>query len=181
MSKVKITKSDIGRAAKFLLLGFFFLISAAAAHSQQLVSRNDSTTADSRAAQSPAGDEDEDFIKPSRPTVANPAEIQKAGVLQIEYGYDADFRAADFRLSQSLPLDIRFAAHSRFLLEAEIETVKSERIDKNGALETGVGDVRLGFQAVTLKDTEKQSVSRLRLLGENTDGERVENARKRSL
>jgi hypothetical protein len=42
-------------------------------------------------------EEEEEFIKPSRPTVANPAEFQKPGVLQVEYGYDANFRGEDFR------------------------------------------------------------------------------------
>ncbi|MBA2620551.1 MAG: transporter [Acidobacteria bacterium] len=155
MAKVKITNGNTGQAAKVLLLAFFFLISATVANSQQATGRNDYLTAASLAGQSQSGGEDEDFIKPSRPTVANPAEIQKAGVLQIEYGYDANFRGADFRLQQSLPLDIRFAAHSRFLLEAEIETVQSERMDEGGKIETGVGDTRLGFQAVALKDSEK--------------------------
>src|SRR5690242_20158399 len=34
-----------------------------------------------------------DFIVPARPTVSNPAEFQKPGVLQIEYGYNANFHA----------------------------------------------------------------------------------------
>ena len=53
--------------------------------------------------------EDEDYIKP--------------GVLQIEYGYDSNFRGSEFRFQQSAPLNVRFAAGSRLLLEAEVETV----------------------------------------------------------
>lgn len=158
MSKMKIIKSAPTR--KVILLGFFFLISALAAQSQPAARRKDFSSSSSAASASSAKRslslEEEDLIKPARPSVANPAEFQKPGVLQIEYGYDADFRAADFRLQQTLPLDIRFAAHSRLLLEAEIEIVKSERFDRGGGTaETGVGDVRLGFQAVALKDTEK--------------------------
>jgi hypothetical protein len=37
------------------------------------------------------GQKKDDFIKPSRPTVADPADIQKAGVLQLEFGLDASF------------------------------------------------------------------------------------------
>jgi hypothetical protein len=158
VSIVKITNNNTGQTAKVLLLGFFFLISATAAHSQQTAGRNDNSMVVAvalRAGQAQSDDDDEDFIKPSRPTVANPVEFQKAGVLKIEHGYDSNFRASDFRFQQSLPLGIRFAAHSRFLLEAEIETVQSERMDKGGKLETGVGDVRLGFQTVALKETEK--------------------------
>lgn len=51
--------------------------------------------------QSPAvnsgGQQKDDFIKPSRPTVADPADIQKAGVLQLEFGLDASFDAEEFR------------------------------------------------------------------------------------
>lgn len=95
---------------------------------------------------------EEEFIKPSRPTLANPAEFQKPGVLQIEYGYDANFRAREFRTSQSAPLALRFAATSRLLIEADFDTVKSET-DEMGTRMTGVGDSRLGFQVVALKDT----------------------------
>jgi hypothetical protein len=103
--------------------------------------------------QSGSQQEEEEFIKPSRPTVANPAEIQKPGVLQIEYGYDASFRAEEFRTQQTLPLTLRFAASSRLLLELDLDTLKSET-DENGNRETGVGDTRLGFQVVALKDTK---------------------------
>jgi hypothetical protein len=154
MSGVKITKSGIGQAAKVLLLGFFLLlILTVTANSQQLSRRNNNSSASpTPQAQS---EEDEDFIKPARPSVANPAEIQKAGVLQIEYGYDSNFRGSDFRLQQSAPLNIRFAASSRLLLEAEVETVQSERQEEGGEIQTGVGDTRLGFQVVVLKDSEK--------------------------
>lgn len=158
---MKIKESGIEQSAKILLLGVFFLISATAARSQQSLLRKNSASAApaSHAKQSSGGeqeDDDENFIKPSRPTVANPAEFQRAGVLQIEYGYDSNFRASDFRFQQSPPLGIRFAAHSRLLLETEIETVQSERMGKGGKLETGVGDVRLGFQTVAVKESEKR-------------------------
>jgi len=136
-SKLLSEKFIDGRTARFSRIAFLLLavtISASAQSSQS---------------------DDEDFIKPARPSVANPAEIQKAGILQIEYGYDSNFRASDFRLQQSLPLNLRFAAHSRFLIEAEVETVQSLRMDKGGKLENGVGDTRLGFQAVALKESGK--------------------------
>jgi hypothetical protein len=101
-----------------------------------------------------ASEEEEEFIKPGRPGVANPAEIQKAGVLQLEYGYDANFRAAEFRTQQAAPLSLRFAASQRLLLEASLDTVISET-DESGTRMTGVGDTRLGFQIVALKDTER--------------------------
>jgi hypothetical protein len=101
-----------------------------------------------------ASEEEEDFIMPGRPGVASPAEIQKAGVLQLEYGYDANFRAEEFRTQQAAPLSLRFAATQRVLLEASLDTVISET-DESGTRMTGVGDTRLGVQIVALKDTER--------------------------
>lgn len=97
-----------------------------------------------------SGDEEE-FIKPSRPSLANPAEIQKPGVLQLEYGYDANFRAEEFRTQQSTSLALRFAASSHLLLELDLDTVRSETDDTRTRM-TGVGDTRLGVQAVALED-----------------------------
>lgn len=103
-----------------------------------------------------ASDED-DFIHPTRPGVTTPAEIQKPGVLQVEYGYDANFRSKEFETQQLAPLSLRFAATSRLLLEFDLDTVESIK-PKETALqqtETGVGDARIGFQTLILKDTER--------------------------
>jgi hypothetical protein len=97
--------------------------------------------------------EEEDFIKPSRPSVANPAEIQKAGVLQVEYGYDANFRSRELHTEQAGPLALRFAATSRLLLELDLDTFKSETDEATRVRETGIGDARLGLQIVALKET----------------------------
>lgn len=96
-------------------------------------------------------DAEDEFIKPSRPGVAAPAEIQKPGVLQLEFGYDANFRAEEFRTQQSAPLTLRFAAARRLLLQADLDTFKSET-DRDGERQTGVGDARLGLQVVALGD-----------------------------
>lgn len=104
-------------------------------------------------AQQSGGDE-EKFIEPSRPTVANSAEFQKPGVLQFEYGYDANFRAEDFRWQQAAPLTLRFAAHKRLLFDFSIDTVISEK-PETGRRETGVGDTRFGVQILALEDSEK--------------------------
>ena len=99
--------------------------------------------------------DEEEFIKPSRPGVANPAEIQKPGVLQVEYGYDANFRGKESRTEQSAPLALRFAATSRLLLELDLDTFKSETDAETRERETGVGDTQIGLQIVALKDTER--------------------------
>jgi hypothetical protein len=75
-------------------------------------------------------------------------------VLQLEYGYDANFHAEQFRTEQTAPLTLRFAASSGLLLEADLDSVISET-DDGGSRMTGVGDTRIGFQVVALKDTEQ--------------------------
>lgn len=137
------------RTALLLLLALVFLTSMQA-RAQQLII----PVIDRLPAAQVTQDEDEDFIVPARPGVSDPAEIQKAGVLQVEYGYDANFRASDFRSQHSAPLSLRFAATSRLLLAANLDTVESE-LDESGVRMTGVGDASLGFQVVALKDTER--------------------------
>jgi hypothetical protein len=136
----------------FIALLFISFTTRASAQ-QTFVNVSDRLPAPSTTKQSSSQQEEAEFIKPSRPSLANPAEIQKPGVLQIEYGYDANFRGSEFRTQQTLPLSLRFAASSRLLIELDLDTVKSET-DETGNRETGVGDTRLGLQVVALKDTE---------------------------
>jgi hypothetical protein len=103
-------------------------------------------------AQHASGQRNDDFIKSSRPTVAEPAEIQKVGVLQLEFGLDAGFDAKEFRNQQTTPLSLRFAAASRLLLAVQIEAVKSQ-VDPIRKRMTGVGDTELRFQVVSFKKT----------------------------
>src|SRR5215204_7337502 len=105
-------------------------------------------------AQQPPGEDDEDLIKPTRPGIANPAEFQKPGVLQIEYGYDGNFRAEEFRSQQTAPLTVRFALAERLLLHFDVDSVISEK-DETGMRETGVGETRVGVQVLALKDNER--------------------------
>ncbi len=146
-------ESGISYPAKSLLLIFPLLILTITGNSQQ--SNGQSRNSPAPPAQQSQSRDEEEFIKPARPTVANPAEIQKPGVLQVEFGYDSNFRSAEFRFQQSAPLNLRFAASSRLLLEAEVEAIESERREEGGELQTGFGDTRLGFQVVALKDTER--------------------------
>lgn len=147
--------SHIAMLAPVLLLASIFAATVIEVHAQQqmLIPVTDRLPAPSSVQQS-GGQEEEEFIKPARPSVANPAEIQKPGVLQVEYGYDGNFRADDFRAQQTLPLALRFAATSRLLLEFDLDTLASET-DEAGVRMTGIGDTRLGFQVVALKDTEE--------------------------
>ncbi|HEX8161206.1 MAG TPA: transporter [Pyrinomonadaceae bacterium] len=98
--------------------------------------------------------EGEEFIKPDRPTVSSSAEFQKAGVLQVEYGYDGNFRSDEFQAEHTGQLALRFAASSRLLLTFDLDTFKSETDRETRERRTGVGDARLGLQAVAVKETE---------------------------
>lgn len=99
-------------------------------------------------------DEDESFIDPTRPGVSESAEIQKKGVLQIEYGADFDFNTPDFRNRQIAPLGVFFAATKRLRLDFEFETAASQR-DRMEMRETGIGDVNLGFKVIA-RDRPKE-------------------------
>lgn len=93
-------------------------------------------------------DDEPDFIVPARPTVSNPAEFQKPGVLQLEFGYNANFRASDsYKYQQDAPLALRFAVNRRVLLELDTDSPYSQK-DLSGARNTGAGDTQLGVQAV---------------------------------
>lgn len=102
-------------------------------------------------------EEEENYIAPTRPGVSESAQVQKKGVLQIEYGGDFDFNSPDFRNSQTAPLGIYFAATKRLRLDFEIETFTSQKSLINGR-ETGVGDVNLGFKTIA-RDKPKERLA----------------------
>ncbi len=98
--------------------------------------------------------DEEKLIEPSRPNVANSAEFQKPGILQVEFGYDGNFRSEDFRSAQTAPLTLRLAAAKRLLFDFDIDTIISETVTGQQR-EIGVGDVRVGVQFLAVSDTEK--------------------------
>src|SRR5882724_7533593 len=102
----------------------------------------------------PANDEP-DFIVPARPTFSNPAEFQRPGVLQLEYGYNANFHATGLRREQDTPMALRFAASSRILLEFDSDNIISQT-PIPGTTTTGFGDIQLGIQGVL----EQENASR---------------------
>lgn len=87
------------------------------------------------------------FIVPARPTVSNPAEFQKPGVLQLESGYNANFHASGLSSEQDTPIAMRFAATSRVLLEADVDAVISQTATGQEKA-TGFGDCQFGIQTV---------------------------------
>src|SRR5256712_10851925 len=67
-------------------------------------------------AQDQNSSDEPDFIVPARPTVSNPAEFQRPGVLQLEVGYNANFLAPGIHLQPYMPLPVRVAVSRRLLL-----------------------------------------------------------------
>lgn len=101
----------------------------------------------------PQGADDEpDFIVPARPTASNPAEFQRPGVLQLEYGFNGNWRAPGGSSEVDTPLALRFAVSRRLLLEFDGDTPISQSAD--GIRNTGTGDTLLGVQAVLQHETK---------------------------
>jgi len=95
-----------------------------------------------------------DFIVPSRPTVSNPAEFQKPGVLQLEYGYNANFHATGVSVEQDTPLSLRFAVNRRLLLELDEDSPFSQT--SGGIRATGAGDTQPGIQVVLQHESDSR-------------------------
>jgi hypothetical protein len=95
-----------------------------------------------------------DFIVPSRPTVSNPAEFQRPGVLQLEIGYNANFLAPGVHLQQDMPLALRFAISRRVLLEFDGDSPSSQTVA--GVRVTGAGDSQLGIQIVLYHEKDSR-------------------------
>jgi hypothetical protein len=153
MNKVEWKFAEQRIFAYIFWLAAILCLSSVAANAQQTNRLTADKTSSATSHQS-SDEEEEEFIEPSRPNVANSAEFQKPGVLQIEYGYDGNFRGEDFRSQQSAPLTLRFAASKRVLFDFSIDTVVSE-VDEMRKRETSVGDTRVGVQILAISDTEK--------------------------
>ena len=105
-------------------------------------------------AQDQNASDEPDFIVPARPTVSNPAEFQKPGVLQLEVGYNANFQAPGIHLQQDMPLALRFAVSRRLLLEFDGDSPSSQT--DAGVRTTGAGDSQLGIQVVLQHERESR-------------------------
>ena len=131
--RIALTKSTAARLASLALI----LVAACGAAAAQTAQ-----------AQAGAKDDDDepDFIVPARPTVSNPAEFQRPGVLQLEYGFNANQHAPGDESEQDAPLALRFAVSRRLLVELDTDSPFSQT--QGGTRETGAGDTQLGAQAV---------------------------------
>jgi len=102
-------------------------------------------------------DEEDDLISAARPTVSESATVQKAGVLQLEYGGDFDFDAPDYRQRHAGPLGVYFAVNDRLRLDFELDTFVWQK-DHMGMHQSGVGDLNLGFKAIA-RDKPKERLA----------------------
>src|SRR2546423_14542837 len=110
-----------------------------------LVAACGAARAQTQTPQSDEGDEP-DFIVPARPTASNPAEFQRPGVLQLEYGFNGNWRAPGPSSEQDTPLALRFAVSRRLLLEFDGDTPLSQ--SHAGARTTGPRAPHTARQAV---------------------------------
>ena len=101
---------------------------------------------------SPASADEPEFIVPARPTFSNPAEFQKPGVLQLEYGYNANFHAPGVRAEQDSPLALRFAVSKRILLEMDIDAIITQTAEDRKRA-TSFGDCQVGIQLVLMHES----------------------------
>jgi hypothetical protein len=101
-------------------------------------------TADPSPCPSPAPEPD--FIVPARPTVSNPAEFQKPGVLQLELGFNRNLHATEDSSPWDFPLALRFAVSRRLLVEFDGDSPFAQ--ESGGMRVTGAGDSQLGVQLV---------------------------------
>jgi len=106
-------------------------------------------------APSPTPDDEPDFIVPARPTVSNPAQFQRPGVLQLEVGYNGNFDSSgSYSNETDFPLALRFAVSRRILLELDNDGPYS--FSNSGSANSGDGDMQAGLQAVLLPEKESR-------------------------
>ena len=106
-------------------------------------------------APSPTPDDEPDCIVPARPTVSNPAQFQRPGVLQLEVGYNGNFDSRGSYSSETdFPLALRFAVSRRLLLELDNDGPYS--FSNGGGANSGDGDMQTGIQAVLFPEKESR-------------------------
>jgi hypothetical protein len=93
-------------------------------------------------------------IRRKHSSVSRPAEFQGPGILQMEYGYDGNFRSRDLRADQSGSLSLSFPATEWLLLEFGMDTILAQT-DRSGLSAKGGGDTHVGFQLTAIEDNKQ--------------------------
>ena len=103
----------------------------------------------------PPDDGEPEFIVPARPTVSNPAQFQRPGVLQLEFGFNGNFSSrGSFATETDFPLAIRFAATRRILLEFDNDSPYS--LTSTNSTNSGEGDMQVGIQGVFVPENKSR-------------------------
>lgn len=97
-----------------------------------------------------AGEDEDDLIDPTRPTVLESATVPRPGVLQLEHGLST-YYGRNANDARTTPLGLRFAPNRRIRLDFDLDTVTSARQPDEQRL-TGVGDTSLAFKFIPRTD-----------------------------
>jgi hypothetical protein len=132
-------------------LALFFFIPVGASCAQQ----GTPPQLDPKPADESAGSSDEPkTVRPKRARVAHPAEFQGSGALQLEYGYDGNYRSRDLLADQAGSLTFSLSILDQLQAEFDLDTITSQT-DRSESKRSGVGDAHVGFQVTTLEDTKQ--------------------------
>jgi hypothetical protein len=93
-------------------------------------------------------------VKPKRPRVAHPAEFQGPGVLQLEYGYDGNYRSRDLLADHAGSLTFSLSVLDHLQAEFDLDTITSQT-DRSERQQSGIGDAHVGLQVTTFEDTKQ--------------------------
>jgi hypothetical protein len=107
----------------------------------------------------PAGDSvsssnEPNAVKPRRSRVAHPAEFQGAGALQLEYGYDGNYRSRDLLADQAGSLALSLSVLDQLQAELDLDAITSQT-DRSDRRMSGIGDAHIGVQITALEDTKR--------------------------
>ena len=134
-----------GRAFVLALLAILFTFPADSQTPSQTPTPSVKPESEHQATQAPV-------TKRRRRKASHPAEFQGAGLLQLEYGYNGDFRARDVRAAQTLTLNLNFSLTDTVLIQFSNDNMASQTAS-TGLRQTGLGNTYLGFQVTTLRET----------------------------
>jgi hypothetical protein len=133
------------------LLTLFFFMSVGVSCAQQ----GPPHQSDPKPAEEPISPSDESkAVKRKRSGVAHPAEFQSPGALQLEYGYDGNYRSKDLLADQSGSLTFSLSVLDKLQAELDLDTITSQT-DRSERQRSGIGDAYIGFQITTLQDTKQ--------------------------
>lgn len=95
-----------------------------------------------------AQEEEPKLNQPTRPGIARSAEIQRAGVLQIELGLEGRLHSPEIHSAEETPLSLRYALLQSVALDVNFEPVVSQVDQQPRNRHTAFGDTVIGGQWV---------------------------------